>query len=124
MRYIDYINKEWIVSPTARRVYRAAAVASFLLFVPVISVVLNVPMRPLRPLLFLGVLGTALNGIGMEYFLFRFDNSHPLKQIFWFCVMLIPPLGPALYCFLVYCRSEAVQASLPLVSDGFPLKPS
>jgi len=116
MRYFDYINKEFIVSPTARRVYRAAAVASFLLFVPVISILLNVPMRPLRPLIFVGVVGTAMNGIAMEYFLFRFDTSHPVKQILWFCVMLIPPIGPALYCFAVYSRSQVIKASLPAVA--------
>ena len=36
---------------------------------------------------------------GMEYFLFSFDNSSDTKKVFWFCVMLFPLLGPALYCF-------------------------
>jgi len=45
----------------------------------------------------------------MEYFLFRFDDSGALKQVFWFCVMLFAPLGPALYCFLVYSRSDMVK---------------
>jgi hypothetical protein len=43
----------------------------------------------------------------MQYFLFRFDDSHPMKQIFWFCVILFPSLGPALFCFTVYSRSKA-----------------
>ena len=111
----DYINKEWIVSRTARRVYRASAMLSLLVF-PVLWVAISGsgmldPLRPiLRPLLLIGVIGTALTGLGMEYFLLRFDKSHPLKQVFWFCLLLVPPIGPALYTFLVYSRSEAVTS--------------
>jgi len=64
-----------------------------------------------RVLLFFGVLGAGITIVGMEYFLFRFDNSHPLKQMFWFCVMLLPILGAALYCFIVYSRSEVLKSS-------------
>jgi hypothetical protein len=46
----------------------------------------------------------------MEYFLFGFDKSSGMKKVFWFGVMLFPPLGPALYCFLVYSRSEVLKA--------------
>ena len=70
------------------------------------------PLRSmLRPLVFVGVVGMALTGLGMEYFLFRFDNSHPMKQVFWFCVLFFAPVGPALYCFLVYSRSDVVKRS-------------
>jgi hypothetical protein len=58
---------------------------------------------------FLAVLGTALELVGMEYFLMRLDDSPALKQIFWFCALLFIPLGPALYCFLVYSRSDLVK---------------
>jgi len=112
----ELINKEWIVSRTARIVYRTAAVASLGILVALVALILNLdramaePLRlMLKPLLFLGVLGMATTGLGMEYFLFRFDNSHALKQVFWFCVMLFAPLGPALYCFLVYSRSDMVK---------------
>src|SRR5450631_2971689 len=97
----ELINKEWIVSRTARTVYRAAAVLSLLLL-PVLWVVIVHdgmlgPLRPiLRPVLFVGVLGMALTGLWMEYFLFRFDDSHALKQVFWFCAMILAPIGPAL----------------------------
>ena len=74
----EYINNEWIVSPTARRIYRAAAVASWALFVPFIALLLPgalEALRPfLRPLVFIAVLGTATNLVGMEYFLARFDK--------------------------------------------------
>ena len=45
----------------------------------------------------------------MEFFLFRFDDSHPLKQIVCFLVMLFPILGAALYCFIVYSRSDVLK---------------
>lgn len=68
-----------------------------------------VPMLKL-PLL-AGVLGTAITMVAMEYFLFGFDNSSAMKKMFWFCVMLLPPLGPSLYCFMVYSRSDVVGAT-------------
>jgi len=74
------------------------------------------PFRPvLRPILFAAVLGMAINALGMEYFLFRFDDSGPLRQVFWFCVMIFAPLGPALYCFVVYSRSDQLKNSADLV---------
>lgn len=110
MSRYDLINKEWIVSPTARLVYRAAAVAS-LAFIPVIvAIQLTYPTPTyLKQLLFVSILGVALTTIGMEYFLFRFDDSGALKQIFWFCAMFFFPIGPALYCSLVYSRSKLHQ---------------
>jgi hypothetical protein len=29
--------------------------------------------------------------------------------VFWFCAMIFFPLGPALYCFVVYSRSNAIK---------------
>jgi hypothetical protein len=119
LRY-ELINKEWIVSRTARGVYRASATLSMLLF-PVLWFAIegDGTLGPvLRPLLFIGVLGMALTGLGMEYFLFRFDSSAPLKQIFWFCVMIFAPIGPALYCFLVYSRSDILKRSCAETSAG------
>lgn len=64
-----------------------------------------------RLFLLAGVLGTAITIVAMEYFLFGFDNSSALKKVFWFGVMLFPLLGPALYCFIVYSRSDVVEAN-------------
>ena len=117
MLHFELINKEWIVSRTARTVYRSAAIASLGILVAVVVLILilergaNSPLRlMLRPLLFLEALAIGLTLVGMEYFLFRFDNSHPAVQIFWFFLLLLPPVGPALYCLLVYSRSEVVRA--------------
>lgn len=110
MRAYDYINKEWIVSPTARRVYRAAAAVSLTLYFSLAAILLKEPIPFLRQMLFAGVLGMALTQVGMEFFLFRFDESRAWKQAVWFCVMLFPPLGPAIYCFRVYSRSRPFGA--------------
>jgi hypothetical protein len=115
LRY-DYINKEWIVSATAYRVYRVSAYLSIMLFLAwCYALTEGIPRAyaPVaRPLVFVGVFGVGTVFVGMEYFLFRFDESHPLKQMAWFCVMLFPMLGPALYCLLVYSRSSVVKNAL------------
>ena len=54
-------------------------------------------------LLLAGVLGSATTMVAMEYFLFSFDDSSARKKVFWFCVILFPLLGPALYCFMFHC---------------------
>ena len=112
MQPYEYINKDWIVSQSARRVYRAFAVISLALYPAVIALAMgDIPrmiVPALRLLLFASVVGTGITMVGMEFFLFRFDDSHALKQIVWFVVMLLPPLGPAMYCFVIYSRSKAV----------------
>jgi len=122
MKY-EYIKKEWIVSPTARRLYRASAVLSLALFFVwwAILVVGRIPetLAPVvRLFLLVGVLGAGITIVGMEFFLFRFDDSHPLKQISWFLVMLLPLLGAALYCFMVYSRSDVLKNSCGKSAEG------
>ncbi len=82
------------------------------LFLMMVSVTGGIPetLVPILKLpLFACVVGAAITPVAMEYFLFGFDNSSALKKTFWFCVLLFPPLGPPLYCFIVYSRSEMVQ---------------
>jgi hypothetical protein len=110
MNTYDLIDKKWILSPTARRVYRTSAAVSLTLYVSLFSAMAKGPTPFWKQALFLGVLGTAITGTGMEVFLFRYDDSGALKQILWFVVMLFFPLGPALYCYLVYSRSKALKA--------------
>jgi len=60
LRY-EYIPRAWMVSPRARIAYRAAAIASLTLLPLLMAVQLPSPVRPLlRLLIFLAVLGTAL----------------------------------------------------------------
>ena len=122
----EYINKEWIVSPTACRVYRASAALSVALFFGWWAILFfgGIPptIAPLvRLLLFAGVLGAGITFVGMEFFLFRFDDSHPLKQIAWFLVMLFPLLGAASYCFIVYSRSNALKSTYAKRPEGASL---
>ncbi|MFZ0136682.1 MAG: hypothetical protein WAK89_06475 [Candidatus Sulfotelmatobacter sp.] len=113
LRYY-YINKEWMVSGTAQHVYRVTASLSLVLFFMLMALRLmgeipNSLLPMVRLLLLTGVLGTATTMVAMEYFLFGFDSSSATKKVFWFCVMLLPPLGPALYCFIVYLRSDVLK---------------
>ena len=113
-----YINREWILSGTARRVYRVAASLSLALFFFLWahalfgSGVLNINVPLVKLSLFAGVLGAATTLVAMEYFWFDFDNSSGVKKVLWFFLLLLPPLGPALYCFLVYSRSDVLKAAL------------
>jgi len=119
-----YINKEFMVSSTARKIYRTAASASLGLFVLLLSLKIAGRVPPgLLPivniLLLAGVIGTAVTLVAMEYFLFGFDTSPMVKKAFWFCVMLkVPLLGAPLYCFLVYSRSSVVNTHLPERAKG------
>jgi hypothetical protein len=115
LRYY-YINREWMLSARARFVYRICAFLSLALFLMLI--VLHLPFEiPLnlvpaaRLLLLAGAVGAATTTVGMEYFLFGFDNSSAWKKASWFCVMLFPPLGPALYCLIVYSHSDVLVAT-------------
>jgi len=82
LRYY-YINKEWIVSSTARRIYRTAAALSLGLFLGLWGmqlkggIPLDIPAAHL--LLFVGV-GAAITVVAMEYFLFGFDRSSEWKK--------------------------------------------
>jgi len=123
LRYY-YINKEWMLSPRARIVYRTSAICSlalfFMLWVLRLPVVIPAGITPLvRLLLFAGVVGAAITIVGMEYFLFGFDDSPAWKKTLWFCVMLLPPLGPALYCLIVYSYSRVLM-KVSAERDGVP----
>jgi hypothetical protein len=120
--HYQHFGKEWIVSPTARRVYRAAAAVSLTVYVSLVALIVYGPIPALKQFLFVGVLATAINGTGMEFFLFRFDDCPAWKQILWFCALLFAPLGPALYCFLVYSRSKVVLDALA-IAEGVSSAP-
>ena len=117
MDHYQHFSKEWIVSPTARRVYRVAAVGSMTLYVSLAALIVYGPIPALKQFLFVGVLAAAINGTGMEFFLFRFDDSPAWKQILWFCALIFIPIGPVLYCFLVYSRSKVVLNALAIAED-------
>lgn len=112
-----YINKEWMLSATARRIYRAAAILSLTLVPAAIWLLIlqvdsgtSLPWFPaVRCLVLAGILGTAITYTAMEYFIFGFDDSSAWKKTLWFFIMLIPPFGVALYCLIVYSRSNVLK---------------
>src|SRR6202035_420872 len=108
--------KEWIVSPHGESRLPGLAALSVALFFGWWAILFfgGIPstIAPVvRLLLLAGVLGAGITFVGMEFFLFRFYDSHPLKQIVWFLVMLFPLLGAALYCFIVYSRSNVLKST-------------
>jgi len=126
LRYY-YINKQWMLSAAARRTYRASAVLSLALFFVLYGIRLTArlgsaippgPFAIIKLVLFAGVIGAAITIVAMEYFLFGFDKSSSWRRIFWFCVLLLPLLGPALYCFLVYSRATIGQPETPQPTGG------
>jgi hypothetical protein len=124
LRYY-YIRKEWMLSGSAQLIYRLSAILSLVLFFLLIILNRSLDVDPrllpmVRLLLFAGVLGTAITIVAMEYFLFGFDNSTPGKKAFWFCAMLLPPLGPALYCLIVYLRSDLLTKADPHRNELHP----
>jgi len=119
----ECVSQDWFLSSTARRVYRSSAVLSMVTFACWIFLSLvgfsNEAASLLRLLFFVGAIGAGILVIGMAFYLFRFDQSHPLKQLLWFCLMAIPFLGAALYCFAVYLRATRSRATGAVLQDGF-----
>ena len=114
---IDYfaIDRRLIVSAAACRFHRLAAWISLIVtagilagcFTPGTPAWLG-PFAP--PLLMTGILAYVSNVSAMEVFLFRFDETGAVKQIFWFLVTLVPLLGAPVYCLVAYSRSNAVKS--------------
>lgn len=111
----EYIKRDWIVSQGARRLYRFSALLSLTLVAwPWTASAGGGPgaiAAVAKFLIFAAILGYVVTQSAMEIFLFRFDKSGAFKQVFWFCVLLLPILGAALYCFLVYSRSDVLSSN-------------
>jgi hypothetical protein len=116
MIHQQFIEREWVVSATAKRVYRSTAAVSIVFFFFAVTLSMSMRGNPdvpalslllAKPVVLIFALATAITEAGMFCFLFLFDTSPGLKQVFWFLAMMIPPFGPALFCFRVYSRSSA-----------------
>ena len=53
---------------------------------------------------FASILATAVTFIAMEYFFFTVYEASAPKMIFWFLVLGLLAIGPALFCFTVYSK--------------------
>lgn len=123
-----YINREWMVSQTARRVYRASA-ALALVFVVLISMHLfraeildEQLIAPLvGPALLLGMLGSGIVMVAMEYFYFAFDDLSSWRKAVWFFILCFIPIGAVLYCYAVYSRSKYFQTSTDPTAENVPI---
>lgn len=117
------INRSWIVSRWAQRVYFVCAIANLSLLAVlagtqtamVESGVASLAASPaaallVKGLLWPGIIGTALLSIAMWYFWFTFDQSHWRKKALWFAVLFLGiALGPALYYVFAYRGNAALE---------------
>ncbi len=112
MLYRLYLPTEWMLSPTARRVYMASSIATLLLFGTFLGSILAISAADqsfadldplvaamLRVFLFIGMLGAAVLWIGMLYYWF---NYHPSGAALIF--LLLGPPAALIYHFVVYRR--------------------
>jgi hypothetical protein len=94
------INKDWIVSPIARRIYFICALLAIALFGTLFSAIAaliasgtrsfaDVPaaMFDVKALVLPEVLGTAVLSVAMWYFWFSFDRASWVRKALW-----LPPL--------------------------------
>lgn len=116
MSHYFYIKRTWLISPTARRVWRTCAWVSLLLLAwPFVYgfcadwLYEHHSLALLNLWLLTAVFAAVATSTGMEYYLFTLDDSRALAQIFWFLILLLIPVGPAIYCLVVYSRSKYFQ---------------
>ena len=115
------INRSWLFSLTAQRIYFVSALLALALTATLMGV--HMAMRVagtrtltrdaasvIRVLLYPEVLGMAILWAAMWYFWFGFDRSHYFKRTIWFFLLFfVAPFGPLLYYFVVYRRCVSVQ---------------
>jgi hypothetical protein len=126
MLYRFEINRPWVVSPGASRVYLASAVLTLLFYAgrAGISAALfvtsatwsNLPVTielPLRLFLVLGMFGTAVLWVAMVYYWYSFDSYSDGTKGLWLLVILtLGPIGTLVYYFAVY-RPQTRSAFAP-----------
>ncbi len=116
MRYY-LVSEDWLISPTARRVYRFCAWISFLLL-PTFALLVKFPEGSALPhvvilavhlLLLLSVIANAVICVAMQHFLFVEDESDAWKQILWFLALAVLGVGPGLFVLLAYSKSPLFE---------------
>ena len=117
------ITKSWIISRTARKIYLVCALLAVARFGSLFAISLAMAFsqvrslvqfplafNPAKALILPGILGTATLTLAMWYFWFTFDRSSWLRKAFWFLPLyFLLPIGPALYYFFVYRRSDVIS---------------
>lgn len=113
------ISENWLISSTARKAYRWSGGISITLLPTIFAVRLLHQLDLLSPglifalrgMLMISVLATAVTYVAMQYFLLVEDESPAWKQILWFLAMVLLGIGPGLYVFFGYSRSEYFRAN-------------
>ena len=123
------INKNWIESRVAQRIYFTCAVATLSLLGSLFAIRLAVLSAGLsfqsevsaetvilvQILVWPGIIGAAVMWIAMWYFWLTFDSSGWLQKAVWFFFLLLfAPLAQLFYYFFVYRRVLSLkQSSIP-----------
>lgn len=125
LSHYSYIKKTWLTSTAARRLWCNCARVSLLLVVwPFLYAFMGDWLYNhhggslLNLLLLVSVLAAVATSTAMEYYLFTLDDSSAVAQIFWFIVLLLPPIGPAIYCLAFYSRSKYFKNESTEVSQA------
>ena len=130
--YLLRINRSWMLSRLAQRVYLIAACLSLLLLQYIVAVFvamahfgedtvfraggLQVLSRLVVPP---GVLGSAILWIAMWYFWFNFDESSSNERVVWFLLLLLGLPVTLIYYAAVYRRSQRLEGK-----EQRPLQPA
>jgi|SRR5215468_12658371 len=121
------ITPNWIISPRAQRVYRLCALANLYLLAVLIGTFMAMAASDLvfltdpaaiglgRVLLWPGILGAGTLAVAMWYFWYSFDQSRwPTKTLCLVVLILGLALGPLIYYFFAYRRSEILRKAQEL----------
>jgi hypothetical protein len=103
-----FINKEWIVSATARRVYLATTILNILLMLLTFASPARLPeslITAVTLLLFICAIGAATTLVAMIYHFVLFKVSSVPRSIACAITLAFFPIGPPFYFFFAYWRS-------------------
>jgi hypothetical protein len=110
------INREWLFSSTAQRVYLCCALLTIALLATLLATHVAISVAGvselnsearllLRRFLFPQILGAALLWVSMWYFWFGFDSSPYVRKAASFVLLFfLAPIGTLVYYFLTYRR--------------------
>jgi hypothetical protein len=121
-----YIDRAWLVSRRAQRVYAACAwvTAGFAVVTAAYTLgeMLDKPISftalPAWDLIiFVGVLAFATLEVGMAYFWWNFDRSGGFTKLLGL-LLALPPIGTVLYYALCYRKGVAAESGALATSAG------
>jgi hypothetical protein len=116
------ISRAWMVSPGAQRLYLLCALANLSFIAVLIGTLIAMAasdvffltdpaaIRLVRVLLWPGIVGSGTLAVAMWYFWYSFDQSGWIPKTIWFFVLILGrSVGPLIYYFFVYRRSDGLR---------------